>query len=58
MSIFDNLTQGLAIYAQLQIAKAAIRAAPPGTVVDAGIVRGVKAFGRELDIPLQPLVRK
>ncbi len=58
MSVLDNLTEGLRIYAQIQASKAAIKAAPPGTVVDAGTVKGIKAFGRVLDLPVQPLVRK
>lgn len=46
------------IYTALEAAKDSIIAAPVGGSVDAGVVKGVRLWGRDLDIPLQPIVRK
>lgn len=58
MSILDRITEGMKIYAALEMARLSIKDAPIGGVVDCGVARRIKIFTREIDLPLQPLVRK
>ena len=57
MNYLQKLQLGLQIAAQIQAARAAILAAVPGQSVDAGVVKGIRVWGRLLDLPLKPMVR-
>ena len=57
MNYLQRLQVGLQIAAQIQTAKAGVKAAVPGQEVDAGTARGIRLWGRIVDLPLKLMVR-
>lgn len=57
MNWFERLQLGLNIYAQVQVAELAIKEAEIGDVVYCGTLKGVRCFGRKIDLPLKFTVK-
>lgn len=58
MKWLEKLTLGLSIAASFELLEAQVKTAPPGAKLVGPVVKGLKVWGREIDLPLDPLVRK
>jgi hypothetical protein len=58
MNIITKINEALKVYTALEAARDSIVAAPVGSSVDAGVAKGIKLWGRVVDLELRPIIRK